>query len=469
MDVTRKDLAVIGAGPGGYVAALRAGQLGLKTVLFEADRIGGTCMNYGCIPTKALLHQTKVFREMRKSKTLEGPLGQVVLNWARVQEEKRKTVDRLVRGLELLLERGGIETVRGSAALADDRRVLVRQGEEERMFEAGRIILATGSRSADLPFLRADGRDVITSLEALDFEAVPRSLLIVGAGAIGLEMGTIYSRMGADVTVLEILPQVLPGSDREVAARLEVLLKRQGLKILTQMAIERAEKDPAGGTTLHGICRRDGKPFSFKADCVLLAAGRRPNSDRIHAASPIVRIGGSGFVEVNERLETTVAGIYAIGDLIGGKLLAHKASHEGLAAASAAAGRVEAADRGIMPMAVFTDPEFASVGLTEEEARSGSDRIRTGIFSFQANGRALTMESPEGQVKIIAASDDRILGAHILGPCASDLVAELTLAMRKGLKVKDVASTVHIHPTLSEAVMEAALKVHGECIHAVNA
>ncbi|MDD8027675.1 MAG: dihydrolipoyl dehydrogenase [Acidobacteriota bacterium] len=467
MNGPKKDIAIIGGGPGGYVAAIRASQLGRSVVLFERDRVGGTCMNYGCIPTKHLLHQTKVFQEVRRSKTLQGPLALIGCDWTRVLEEKRKVVDRLVRGVEFLLQRGAIDLVAGEAVLADEHTVLVRSQGEERSYEAGSVILAPGSRAADLPFLKADGKDVVTSTEALAFEAPPKSLLVIGAGAIGLEMGTIYARMGTEVTVLEVLPQILLGSDREMAGRLEILLKRQGLKIFTQMRIESHRREE-GGSVLAGVCLKNQAPFEFKAERILLAAGRKPNSDGLFAAAPFLPLDRRGYLETDEAMRTAVPGIFAIGDVIGGKLLAHKASHEGLAAAANAAGGRETVRHDALPMAVFTDPEFASVGLTEEEARSRTDRVRTGVFSFQANGRALTMDAGEGQVKIVAGPDDRILGAHILGPCASDLVAELVLAMTRGLTVSDVAGTIHIHPTLSEAVMEAALKTGGAAIHAVN-
>lgn len=467
MDIRKKDIAVIGGGPGGYVAAIRAAQLGRSVVLFERDRVGGTCMNWGCIPTKHLLHQTRVLQEIRRSKTLEGPLAQVVCNWAKVQEEKRRVVDRLVRGVEFLLQKGGIELVAGEASLRDERTVVARTAGGEALFAADAVILAAGSRAADLPFLRADGIDVVTSTEALAFEAPPKSLLVIGAGAIGLEMGTIYARLGTEVTVLEILPQILPGSDRELAGRLELLLKRQGLKIQTRMRIE-AHRREDGRSVLAGTCLKNQTPFEYRAEKVLLAAGRRPNSDRLFEAGPIVPVDRGGYLEVDGTLRTPLPGVFAIGDLVGGKLLAHKASHEGMAAAANAAGGRETVRHDALPMAVFTDPEFASVGLTEEEARSRTDKVRIGVFSFQANGRALTMDGGEGQVKIVAGGDDRILGAHILGPCASDLVAELTLAMTKGLTVSDVAGSIHIHPTLSEAVMEAALKAGGMAIHALN-
>ncbi|MBM3293602.1 MAG: dihydrolipoyl dehydrogenase [Candidatus Aminicenantes bacterium] len=466
--VGKADLAIIGGGPGGYVAALRAAQLGRRVVLVEEDAVGGTCMNWGCIPTKHLLHQTRLFRELRTSKMFDGPAGEIVLNWARVQADKRRVVDRLVRGVEFLLQRHGVEVVKGRGMLRDERRISVRTtAGEETTVEAGRIILAAGSRAAELPGLALDGRRVVSSTEALGFETPPKSLLIVGAGAIGLEMGTIYSRLGTAVTVLEILPGILPGCDREIGQRLELLLKRQGLTILTGMKIEKAEV-LEDGVAVEGTCLKTKTVFFHRAEVLLLAAGRRPNSDRLCEGAPFFALDGSGWVKVNDRLETSVPGILAIGDLVGGKLLAHKASHEGLAAAAIAAGKAGPAVHPPVPMAVFTEPEFASVGLTEEEARERSDAVRVGTFSFQANGRALTMGSPEGVVKIVAGEGGRILGAHILGPGASDLLSEVTLAVTAGLPASAVADAVHIHPTLSEAVMEAAAKVEGRAVHALN-
>jgi dihydrolipoamide dehydrogenase len=464
---TKKDVAVIGGGPGGYTAAIRCAQLKKSVVLFEEDAVGGTCMNYGCIPTKHLLHQTRLVREIRTNRKLSGPLDQIGCDWAKVQDDKRRVVDRLVRGVEFLFERNGVELVKARAALRDERTVVAFAPGGEALYEVGAVILATGSRPAELPFLRPDGRTVVTSREALEWEALPASLIVVGAGAIGIELATISRRMGTDVTILEILPTVLPGCDREMGTRLERVLKMQGLKVHTQMRIEACaiERDRA---VLRGTDLKTQTPFEFGSERVLLATGRRPNSESIHAGPAFVPISKPGFVEVDEFLETRVPGIYAIGDLIGGKLLAHKASHEGLAAAAAIAGRRTAVDYRALPMAVFTDPEFASVGWTEDEARARVEGVRTGTFSFQANGRALTMDNAEGLVKIVADAEDRILGAHILGASASELLAELTLAMRKGLTVADVGDTVHIHPTLSESVQEAALKVRGEAIHALN-
>ena len=464
-----KDIAVIGGGPGGYVAALRAAQLGKSVVLFEKEWIGGTCMNVGCIPTKHLLHQTSLLRALRTAKTFDGPAGEVTLNWTRVLEEKRKVIDRLVRGVEFLLKSHKVEVVKGTAVLGGGRRIVVRNGEgEEQAYEAGAVILAHGSRPAELPFLKFNGTDILSSTEMLDLAAPPKSLAVIGAGAIGLEMGTIYSRLGTDVTVLEILPSALPGCDREMGQRFELMLKKQGLKVLTQSRIESCERGPDGLVVLKGTSLKTSAPFACAAEKVLLAAGRRPNSGGLSEGASPVALDKRGFVQVNERLETSVPGVYAVGDLIGGKLLAHKASHEGIAAAENAAGGRGHVDYRALPMAVFTEPEFASIGLTEEEARAEGGEVRIGTFSFQANGRALTMNSPDGLAKIIAGADGRILGAHVLGACASDLIAEITLAMTRGLKASDIGESIHIHPTLSEAVMEATLKVDGRAIHCLN-
>ncbi|MGB7296214.1 MAG: dihydrolipoyl dehydrogenase [Candidatus Aminicenantales bacterium] len=462
----KRDLIIIGGGPGGYVAALRAAQLGKKVTVIEEDRLGGTCMNYGCIPTKFLLSQTKLWVEFKNSPRIEGVGENVRLNWRSVQEEKRVVVDRLVRGVEFLLERNGVEVLKGRGELKNEREVFLRGETGEKLLGADRIILAAGSRSAGLPGLQPDSRDVITHLEALELQDVPRSLVIVGAGAIGLEIGTIFSRLGTEVTILEIMPTILPGMDRQMAIRLDRLLKKQGLKIFTEMRLEDNRRED-GAVRLKGTCLKTMKPFEFAAEKVLLAAGRRPNSEFLRDGFEAL-LGRGGFIDVNDRLETSASGIYAIGDLIGGKLLAHKASHEGVAAAENAAGGSRAMDYDALPMAVFTEPEFASVGLTEEEARAAGGQIQVGIFLLQANGRALTLESPEGMVKLIASADDRVIGAHILAPFASEMIPELTLVIRKGMTIQDVSSTVHIHPTVSESLAEAALKVKGMALQALN-
>ncbi len=461
----KRDLVIIGGGPGGYVAALRAAQLKMKATLIEEDRIGGTCMNYGCIPTKSLLHQTNLYASLKRNQKIEGLSDSARLHWPSAQAEKREVVERLVRGTEFLLQRNGVEILRGKGLLRGEKKVLFK-GEQEKEYEAERIILAMGSRSADLPFLKANGKEVITHVEALDLEEAPRSMVVVGAGAIGLEIGTIYARLGTDVTVLEIMPTILPGMDRQSALRLERLLRKQGLKIFTEMHIDSCRVE-GGQVRISGSCRKTRTDLDLAAEKVLLAAGRRPNSEILQDGFSSL-LDSKGFVRVNSRMETNAPGIYAIGDLIGGKLLAHKAQHEGVVAAENAAGAAAEMDYRALPMAVFTEPEFASVGLTEEEARARGIQIKTGLFLLQANGRAVTLDSAEGAAKILASSDDRVIGAHIIAPFASEMIPELTLAVQKGLTLKDISSAIHIHPTVSEAMAEASLKAQGMALHALN-
>lgn len=461
------DLVIIGAGPGGYVAAIRGAQLKKRVLLVEQHKIGGTCMNYGCIPAKYLLHQTKVYQDLKESRNLEGPLEKIKCNWKRVQEEKSSVVERLVKGLEFLLKKNGVQVIRGTGYLKDENQVTVSSKGGKEIFEADKIILAAGSKPGELPFLKPNGKEIITSQEALELSQIPPRMVIIGAGAIGLEMGTIFQRLGSEVLVLEILPTILPGSDKGLARRLEKCLKAQGLHIQTQMQIEAADVKE-GRAVLTGVCLRTQTPFECEAEKVLLAVGRNPHSEGLSEKNLELSLDEKGWISVNNRLETSISGVYAIGDVIGGKLLAHKASHEGLVAAGNASGAKNEMNYEALPMAVYTDPEFASVGLTEDEAVEKGIRFQVGLFSLQANGRALTLGGEEGVVKVLADDKDKVIGAHILAPNASEIISEITLAVNKGLKIQDVSSAIHIHPTLSEAVMEAALKVKNEAIHILN-
>jgi len=461
------DLTVIGGGPGGYVAAIKSAQLKKKVLLIEKEKLGGTCMNWGCIPTKYLLQQTKIFQELKKNRNIDGPLNELTCNWSRVQGEKSRIVERLVKGVRFLLEKNGVKTIKGKAFLEDRKHVRIQTDGEETLFETDKMILATGSRSSHLPFLKPDGKEVLTSRHALDLETIPKKMLIVGAGAIGLEIGTIFHRLGTEIVILEILPTILPGSDEEITSRLERILKTQGLKIYTQMKIEKSRLEK-GKEVLEGVDLKDQTPFAFEGETVLLATGRRPNSEDIRESELGFKFQRQGFLQVNNKLETDVPGIYAIGDLIGGKLLAHKASHEGIIAAENVSGLQKEMHYNAMPLAVFTEPEFSSVGPTEQELKEKGIKYQVGLFSLQANGRALTMGKSEGMVKILADEKDQVIGGHIISPNASEFITEITLAIEKKLTLQDVSSSVHIHPTLSESVMEAAMKAKNEAIHMLN-
>jgi len=463
----KRDIVIIGGGPGGYLAAMRGAQLGKRITLVEADRVGGTCINYGCIPTKYLLHQTRILKEIGGMKTLEGPTGEIRLNWPKVQQGRQAVVDQLVKGLVFLLEKGKVEIVKGRARLRADKTVTVQSMEGEKVFEADNVIVATGSLAAGLPFLKADGRTVITSTEALTLPEPPKSLLVIGAGAIGLEMGSVYRRLGTDVTVLEILPQILPGSDKEATTRLERALKKQGLKIFTEMRIEAAEVE-AGAVTLKGLNLKTQAPFEYRAEKVLLSAGRKPNTVDLFDGEPFLDM-DRGFIKVNAALETNAPGVYAIGDVIGGKLLAHKAYHDALVAVDNAAGLPRrTADDSALPAAVFTEPEFASVGLSQEEAAAKGIKVKSGVFPLQASGRAMTIEATDGLVKVLADEADRVIGAHVVAPGASDMIPVLTMAVARGMTLKELDGIIYIHPTLSEAIGEAALKANNEALHILN-
>ncbi|MBC7361180.1 MAG: dihydrolipoyl dehydrogenase [Candidatus Aminicenantes bacterium] len=464
----KRNLAIIGGGPGGYLAALRATQLGLSVVLFEQEKVGGICINVGCIPTKYLLHQTRLLQEIKTNRNLEGPVQEIKLSWEKVQAGRKNVVDRLVKGLEFLLTKNKVQVIKGKAKLTGPGEVTAETATGEIKFQADKVILATGSRPADFPFLRFNGREVISSTEALALTEPPKNLLVVGAGAIGLEVGSVYQRLGTEVTILEIMPNILPGTDRATAQRLERILKKQGLKIHLQMKIESAEIEE-NKVTLKGISLLDHKAFEFTAEKVLIAAGRRPNVEDLVWDQSLLRLQKGNFVEVDRHCQTSIPGVYAIGDLIGGKLLAHKAYHDGLVAAENAAGFSSKTDYAALPAAIFTEPELASVGLSQEEAEAQGLKIKVGEFPLQASGRALTMDSTDGFVRIIAdKKTDEVLGAHLVAPHASELIPVLTMAVGRRLKLKDLDSIIYIHPTLSEAIGEAALKADNKALHILN-
>ncbi len=455
------DLVVIGAGPGGYIAAIRAAQLGMRVACVEKDgALGGTCLNVGCIPSKALLDSSELYLQARRGLAAHGVrVGGVELDLPAMMSRKDKVVRGLTQGVAGLFKKHRIEWVRGTARLAGAGRVAV----GDRTLEAKRILVATGSEPMPLRGLAFDGERIVSSTEALALPRVPDRLLVIGAGAVGLELGSVWSRLGAHVTVVEFMDAILPGMDRGMTTQLRRVLERQGLAFRLETAATRAERTAAG---VRVTLEAKGQSAEEEAEIVLVAIGRRPYLDGLGAAEAGVALDERGRIRVNERFETSVAGVFAIGDAISGPMLAHKAEEEGIAAVETMAGLAGHVSYDAIPNVVYTWPELASVGWSEEEAALRGVAVAVGSFPFMANGRARCLGETDGGVKVIAdARTDRIVGLHILGPRASDLIAEAALAVEFGASAEDVARAVHAHPTLPEAVKEAALAVGKRAIH----
>jgi dihydrolipoamide dehydrogenase len=460
------DLAVIGAGPGGYVGAIRAAQLGLRVALIEKEpSLGGTCLNVGCIPSKALLESSELYSRARHALADHGiTAGAVRFDLAKMMARKNRVVEELTTGIGLLMKKNKIKVLRGSGRLAGPRRVAVLGQGGEREIEAGHIVLAMGSVPVELPFLPFDGRRIVSSTEALSLENVPGHLVVVGAGAVGLELGSVWGRLGAQVTVIEMLPAIVPFADRQVSKALEKSLTKQGLAFRLSSKVEGAEVE---GDRLRVTVRDEkGQSEPIACDRLLVAVGRRPATRGAGLEEAGVRLEQNGRVAVNDRLETSLPGVYAIGDLVRGPMLAHKAEEEGVAVAERIAGKPGHVNYRAIPNVVYTSPEVAQVGLTEEEAKAQGLPYKSGRYYFKSNGRAKCMGEEEGLVKVLShAETDRLLGIHILGPRASEMIAEAVTAFEFGGSAEDVARTVHAHPTLSETVKEAALAVERRQIH----
>ncbi len=458
---------VIGAGPGGYVAAIRAAQLGMQVALVDKrPSPGGTCLNIGCIPSKALLESSELLARLRGEAAAHGITASgLTTDIAVLMKRKDQVVQQLTGGVSQVLKARGVTVVQGSGRILSSGRVAVdaASGKQD-VLEAEAIVIATGSDVQTLPFLRPDGDRVVTSTEALSFAQVPGRLLVVGAGAIGLEMGSVWSRLGSKVTVVEIMGEVLPGWDGELARGLRRELSRQGLVFELGARVESCEVGKKG-VVLRGS-RGDGK-LELAGDRVLVAVGRRPYTEGLGLEEVGVRLEArGGRVQVDEQFRTSVAGIYAIGDVIRGPMLAHKAEEEGVAVAEIIAGRTARVSYGAIPNVVYTAPEAASVGRSEEELKEKGVAYRKGSFPFRANGRALALGETAGFAKVLADSrTDRILGVHILGPQASSVIAEAVAVMEFGGSAEDLALTVHAHPSLPEALKEAALAVDRRSIH----
>uniref|UniRef100_A0A832I1A2 Dihydrolipoyl dehydrogenase n=1 Tax=Eiseniibacteriota bacterium TaxID=2212470 RepID=A0A832I1A2_UNCEI len=459
---TPYDLVVIGSGPGGYVAALRAAQLGLRTACVERyPTLGGTCLNVGCIPSKALLDSSERYAEARHGLAAHGVrVSGVELDLAAMMRRKDAVVKGLTAGVEGLFRKHGVKRVTGLGRIASPTSVEVTApGAAPLALATRRILIATGSRPAALPGVPFDGRRIVHSTDALALPEVPRRLIVVGAGAIGLELGSVWMRLGAEVRVLEFLDRVVPGMDAESARLLQRALERQGMRFTFGASAERAE---VRGAEVVVTVRAGEASTEERCDVLLVAVGRRPYTEGLGAREAGVALDERGRVVVDAHYRTSVPGIFAIGDVIAGPMLAHKAEEEGVACVERMAGIAGHVNYDCVPNVVYTWPELACVGLTAEQAAERGHRVAVGTFPFMANGRARAMNERDGQVKIVAdAVTDRILGAHILGPRASDLIAELATAMELGASAEDIARSVHAHPTLPEAVKQAALAVAG--------
>ncbi|MBT4868456.1 MAG: dihydrolipoyl dehydrogenase [Planctomycetaceae bacterium] len=456
------DLIVIGAGPGGYTAAIRAAQLGLDVACIDKEPLlGGTCLRIGCIPSKALLESSELYREAGKSFAQHGiELGEVGLDLAKMLSRKERIVKALTMGVASLLKKNKITSYTGTARLVGDKRLTVTTAEGDEELSAAHILIATGSRPATLPGVELDGDRIGTSTETLSYGEVPPRLVVIGAGYIGLELGTVWQRLGSEVTVLEYLDRILPGTDGEIAGEAQKLFKKQGLnfRLGSQVSGARVAGD-------HCVVECVGVD-PIECDRVLVAVGRKPNSHGLGLETVGVKLNDKDFISVDEQFKTSSPGVYAVGDVIGGAMLAHKAEDEAVACIEQIVNGTGDIDYNAIPSVAYTNPEIAAVGKTEESLQAAGIEFRKGVFPFRANGRARALAQMDGFVKILAdAATDRLLGVHILGPRAGDLIAEAVLAIKHGLTATDIAHCSHAHPTLSETFREAALAVHDRAIH----
>jgi len=470
MSETTFELIVIGAGPGGYVAAIRAAQLGFKVAVVEQrPALGGVCLNEGCIPSKALLESSEHFSRINHDLAEHGiEVSGAKLNLAQMMARKDGIINKLTGGISALFKKNGITHISGTATLAgqkgDLQGVSVANNKTNQQLMAQTVLLATGSEAIALPHLPFDGDTVINARDALSLSEVPERLLVVGGGVIGLEMGSVWSRLGSQVTVVEMLPQILPQTDPQLAQLLQRSLKKQGLELLLETRLDGIEKTSAG--IVASLSTKNGEQ-QLTCDKILVATGRRAQTAGLGLDKVGLQVNPQGQLEVDENFQTAAAGIFAIGDLIPGPMLAHKASEEGVVFAERLAGQKSAVDYGAIPAVTYTWPEVATVGRSEDGLKRDNIPFKAGKFFFAASGRALCSGMSEGFVKVLTDPEtSRILGVHIIGPHASELIAEATTVISFGGSVHDLAATCHAHPTLAEAIKEAALAANKEAIHA---
>ena len=461
------DLIVIGGGPGGYVAAIRAAQLGLKTACVEKRRtLGGTCLNVGCIPSKALLHNSHLYSEAAhefKERGIE--VGTVKLNLKKLMANKDNIVNDLTKGIEFLFKKNKIDYLQGLGTIEKPGTVVVTNGKKKTTYETNNIVIATGSDSAPLPGVEVDQKQIVTSTGALSLAKVPKHMAIIGGGVIGLEIGSIWARFGAKITVVEFLDRILPTNDGEVSKQFQRILKKQQFEFRLSTKVIGAKKTKTG-VTLTMVPTAGGEEETIKADVVLLSIGRTPYTEGLGLDTVGVETDARGVIQVDKHFQTNIAGIFAIGDCIPGPMLAHKAEDEGVVVAEILAGQSGQIDYDAIPGIVYTWPEVASVGKTEEQLKESGRAYKAGKFPFMANSRARCNGDTEGFVKLLADADtDEVLGCHIVGPDAGNLIQEIVTVIAFGGSAEDVARTCHGHPTLTEAVKEAALAIAGRPIH----
>ncbi len=458
------DVIIIGAGPGGYVSAIRCAQLGLKTAIVEGrDTLGGTCLNVGCIPSKALLHATEMLHEAEHNFAEMGLKGKAPsVDWKQMLAYKDNTISQNTGGVEFLMKKNKVDWLKGWGSIPAAGKVKV--GDDTH--DAKHIIVATGSEAASLPGVEVDEKTVVTSTGALELGKVPKTMVVIGAGVIGLELGSVYARLGTDVTVVEYLDAITPGMDADIVRAFQKTLTKQGLKFVLGAAVQGTQTKNNKATVTYKL-RKDDSEHTIQADTVLVATGRKPYTTGLGLEDLGVAISDRGQIKTDDHYRTNVDGIYAIGDAIDGPMLAHKAEDEGMAVAEGIAGQHPHVNYGVIPGVIYTHPEVGTVGATEDALKKEGRKIKVGKFSFMGNARAKANFMGDGFVKIIAdAETDRILGAHIIGPMAGDLIHEICVAMEFGAAAEDLARTCHAHPTYSEAVREAALACGDGAIHA---
>ena len=457
------DVIIIGSGPGGYVAAIRCAQLGLKTACVEgSETVGGTCLNVGCIPSKALLHASHLLHEAEHNFAKIGLMGKTpTVDWKQMQTYKDEVIEGNTKGVEFLFKKNKIDWIKGWGSIPKAGKVKV----GDTIYETKNIIIASGSEPASLPGIEIDEDVVVTSTGALSLDKIPRKMVVIGAGVIGLELGSVYARLGTEVTVVEFLDAITPGMDAEVQKTFQRILKKQGMNFIMGAAVQGVERLKTK-TKVSYRRRKDDSDHQLDTDVVLVATGRKPFTNGLGLTELGIEITERGQIKTDAHWQTNVAGIYAIGDAISGPMLAHKAEDEGIATAEVIAGKHGHVNYGIIPGVIYTHPEVANVGVTEEALKDSGRAYKVGKFSFIGNGRAKANFAADGFVKILAdKATDRILGAHIIGPSAGDLIHEICVAMEFGASAQDLAMTCHAHPTYSEAVREAALACGDGAIH----